>query len=344
MNVKFWGVRGSIPSPNHTKDIRWKLKEIIAAASGLTSAKPDEDELDRFISGLPYHLLHPVGGNTSCVEVTSGENRIILDGGTGLRALGLELTRQKNNLTESEFFLALEAGRDSALSAGRPEDDGGLDLTIIFSHTHWDHIQGFPFFAPAYLPGNHLALYGQNWESLSWALNLQQSAPGMFPIPLDGMGARIDMHTFPREGLVLDGFEIQTLSMPHPGGSQAFRVNSGHKSLVYATDYEFPNTSIEEARLFTDFIAGADVLISDTQYTYLESVSREGWGHSTSFSAIELAMRAGVRCLFLFHHDPEHSDAKLLDILDKTRAYYLMMSDSGNMRIELAVEGLSVDI
>jgi len=349
MKVKFWGVRGSIPSPKHSTDIRWKLREILAAFSGYASTDLKDTELDQFMNGLPYNLLHPVGGNTSCIEVSSGDNRIILDGGTGLRLLGLELTRHENKLTEKDFYPALEAGRGLTdppwpTDDDQDEDDKDRDLTILFSHTHWDHIQGFPFFIPAYRPGNRLTLYGRDREHLSWALNLQQSAPAMFPIPLDGMGAQIDCLTIPREGLTLGEIKIQTLSMPHPGGSLAFRVTSGHKSLVYATDYEFPDTSAEEAGVFIDFMAGADVLISDTQYTYLESVAREGWGHSTSFNAMDLAMRAGIRCLFLFHHDPQHSDAKLLDNLEKTRAYYRMISDWGNMRIELAVEGLSVDI
>lgn len=343
MQVKFWGVRGSIPSPHHSTDIRWKLRKILAASSD--RALDDPDELDRFISDLPFHLILPVGDNTSCVEVCLGEDRIILDAGSGLRQLGLELTREENDLAERDFYLALETGQELTATLGQPgPEEGDLDLTILLSHTHWDHIQGFPFFTPAYRPGNRLAIYGQDRDHLSWAFNLQQSAPTLFPIPLAGMGAQINFHTFPKEGLTIGALRIQALPLPHPGGCLAYRLNSGPKTLIYATDYEFADLDSEQAAQFTSFITGADVMISDTQYTYLESVAKEGWGHSTSFSAMDLAMRAGVRGLFLFHHDPEHSDAKLLDNLDKTRAYYLMMSDQGTMRIELAVEGLSLDL
>lgn len=342
MLVKFWGVRGSIPSPNHSTDIRWKLREIMAAAGECALDGPDK--MDRFISDLPYHLLHPVGDNTSCVEVSLGEDRIILDAGSGLRPLGLELSRREHYFTEKDIYLALETGQDLADLANRGQDVGNLNLTLLLSHTHWDHIQGFPFFTPAYHAGNQLAVYGQNREQLAWALKLQQTAPALFPIPLEEMGARIDFHSFPEEGLTVGNLKVRALPLPHPGGCLAYRISSGAKTLIYATDYEFADPDSEEAALFTDFIAESDVMISDTQYTYLESVAKEGWGHSTSFSAMDLAMKAGVRGFFLFHHDPEHSDAKLLDNLDKTRAYYLMMSDRGNMRIELAVEGLSLNI
>jgi len=342
MQVKFWGVRGSIPSPHHSTDIRWKLREILAASGD--RALDDPDELDRFISDLPFHLLHPVGDNTSCVEVRLGEDRIILDAGSGLRQLGLELTREDNDLTERDFYMALEAGRDLMALGQPPREEGDLNLTLLLSHTHWDHIQGFPFFAPAYRSGNRLAIYGQDREHLAWAFNLQQTAPALFPIPLPDMGAKIEFHSFPKGGLTVGGLQIQALPLPHPGGCLAYRLSSGRKTLVYATDYEFTNLDSEEAARFTEFISGADVMISDTQYTYLESVAKEGWGHSTSFSAMDLAMRAGVHGFFLFHHDPEHNDAKLLDNLDKTRAYYLMMSDRGSMRIELASEGLSLDL
>lgn len=342
MQVKFWGVRGSIPSPNHSTDIRWKLREILAAAGDCVLNGPDN--MDRFISDLPYHLLYPVGDNTSCVEVSFGEDRIILDAGSGLRQLGLELSRQEHDLTEKDFYLALESGQDLSDYTHRNQSGGNLSLTLLLSHTHWDHIQGFPFFTPAYRSGNRLAIYGLNSEQLAWAFKTQQTAPALFPIPLEGMGAQIDFHNFPEEGLTVGNLKIQACPLPHPGGCLAYRISAASKTLIYATDYEFSDPDSEEAGLFTDFIAGADVMISDTQYTYLESVAKEGWGHSTSFSAMDLAMKAGVRGFFLFHHDPEHSDAKLLDNLDKTRAYYLMMSDRGNMRIELAVEGLSLDI
>lgn len=334
MQVKFWGVRGSIPSSGAISDVKWKLRAFIDIARKYPDTLTDPEE---FIKNLPRHLIYPVGGNTSCLEVKHGQTRIILDMGSGLRALGAELSH-KAPPEETDFYLAAEAGRP--LSEGL--EDRPLNLNILLSHTHWDHIQGFPFFTPAYSPGNRLTIYGRNGEQIRQALALQQTAPSLFPIPLEGLKAEIKCLDFPSQGLQLDGIEISSLPLPHPGGSQAYRLKAGGRTVVYATDYEYPNPNSEEAAKFIEFIDRADVLISDTQYTYLEGMAKEGWGHSTSFGALDLAMRAGVGNFFLFHHDPEHSDAKLYDSLDKTTAYYKMMSGNGRMNIGLAAEGLVI--
>ena len=342
MKVKFWGVRGSIPSTNYSTDIKWKLEQILASAMNVPLA--DHRRVEEFIAGLPYHLIHPVGGNTSCVEVTEGPSRVILDAGSGLRQLGLEMAPEDSSFSETDLYQTMENGHGRDSRAEKPKAAPGQNITIMLSHTHWDHIQGFPFFAPAYGLDNRISIYGGNGDNLTAAFSLQQSAPEMFPIDLYDMGAELSFHTFPADGLTVGELRVESLPLPHPGGCLAYRVNSGDKSVVYATDYEFPDANDPRADRFIEFIAGADVLISDTQYTYLESVAREGWGHSTSFGAMDLAMRAEVGSFFLFHHDPEHNDAKLFDNLDKTRAYHVMMSDKGSMRIELASEGLSINL
>ena len=341
MRLKFWGVRGSIPSPNNPENVRWRLERILEAARG-RSLETAED-LDVFLSSLPRHLLASVGENTACVELCSGEDRLILDAGSGLRNLGLNLVRRRS-FTENELYLAIDGHVD--LSAYEPSllEAGDLNLSILLTHTHWDHIQGFPFFAPAFVAGNRISIYGQDAGQLTQAMELQQSSPAMFPLPLAGLGAELSFHSLPQAGQAFGSLYVKALPVPHPGGCLAFRINDASgKSLVYATDYEFPDADSPEAADFINFISGADVLISDTQYTYMESVAREGWGHSTSFGALDLTMRAGVKHFFLFHHDPEHSDAKLLDNLDKSRAYYQMMSDQGEMNIDLAMEGLTLD-
>lgn len=340
MRITFWGVRGSIPAPPQDLDYDWRLRRILALAAGRPLA--ESEERDAFIRSLPGHLRRPVGGNTPCVEVSAGNDRVILDGGSGLRMLGQKLGRNEP-FGENDLYLALETGQKLSAYGRRPPEKSDLDLTLLFSHTHWDHIQGWPFFPPAYVPGNRLSLYGRDGGELAEALALQQRAPSMFPIALENMGAAIGFHTFPAEGLWVGGLEIDALELPHPGGSLVFRLRAEGRTVVYATDYELKPLS-ESAARFREFIRGADVLISDTQYTYLEGVAREGWGHSTSFDAMDMAIGSGVRAFFLFHHDPEHSDAKLYDSLEKTRAYHTLMSGQGEMRVDLATEGLTVII
>lgn len=342
MEIKFWGVRGSIPSPWHSQDIKWRLREVLTAAA--EARLSDVTDVDVFMSTLPDHLIKLIGGNTACVEVTHGPDRLILDMGSGLKMLGADIS-QRSAFTEKELYMAIEAGQQ--LSTYEKEFSGapGLSLNILSSHIHWDHIQGFPFFAPAFRAGNKISVFGADGGKLARALEIQQSAPSLFPIALEDMGADIECLSFPvGSTLNFGGLAVSALALPHPGGSLGYRIEAGGLSLVYATDYEFPNSDSPEAEEFIAFIRGADMLISDTQYTYLEGVAREGWGHSTSFGAIDLAMKAGVKSFYLFHHDPEHTDAKLLDNLGKTRAYYLMMSQKGPMLIDLAREGRTVTI
>lgn len=341
MRIKFWGVRGSIPSSFQAVDFEWKLRRILLAAQG--GSLTQTESLEAFIRDLPAPLRCPVGGATPCVEVTSGSDRVILDGGSGLRLLGQELSLSRA-FDESDFYLAIETGQEFSAYDHRPPEPTTLDLTLLFSHTHWDHIQGWPFFSPAYNPENRLSLYGRDGEELAEALALQQRAPAMFPIALTDMGADISFHTIPAEGLRVGGIEIEALPLPHPGGSLAFRLRAEGRTVVYATDYEFNPVDGEPAARFREFIHEADVFISDTQYTYLEGVAREGWGHSTSFDAVDLAIGGGVRALYLFHHDPGHSDARLYDSLEKTRAYHTLMSGRGEMGIDLAVEGLTIKL
>ena len=341
MKIKFWGVRGSLPAPSQTAHLRDKLTPILAAAQGRPlDSRP---RIEEFLAGLPPHLTHLVGANTPCVEVISPKAHLILDAGSGLRNLGLHLSGRRA-FSENNLYLALEKGRTVQDFAAEPPAEGPLDLTVLISHTHWDHIQGFPFFAPAFGAGNKLTFYGMDGLWLREALERQQLPPRLFPIPLAGMAAEMSFHSFPSGGLQVGDLAISAFPLPHPGGCLAYRLSQGGHSLVYATDYEFPNAEGDHAARFVEFTQGADLLISDTQYTHLESVAREGWGHSSSFIAMNLALRAGARGFFLFHHDPEHSDAKLFDNLEKTRAHYRKLGGRGDMLIELALEGLTVKI
>lgn len=339
MDVKFWGVRGSLPSTNHQNDVKWKLRRILEAAP--SEGCPDDEAFEAFFKTLPYYLLNPVGDNTSCVEIKSGDHRLILDGGSGLKPLGQELADSISS-DQDDLSILLENGW---LSAGEMEPEAkepGLEMNMLFSHFHWDHVQGFPFFTPAYVPQNKLHLYAKNGQALAEVLETQQRAPVLFPIGLKSMGSEITFHSLPDVEFSLGPFRITAHPLPHPGGCQSFKIKADGRTVIYATDYEFINIDSEEAAGFVDFMAGADLVISDAQYTYLESVAREGWGHSTSFNAIDLAVRAEVRRFYLFHHDPNHSDAKLYDNLNKTKAYHMMISERGNMIIELAVEGMTV--
>jgi phosphoribosyl 1,2-cyclic phosphodiesterase len=233
------------------------------------------------------------GGNTTCLEVGEGDSRLILDAGTGLRGLGQKLLAE-------------------ASASGRK-----VDVRFLFSHLHWDHIQGFPFFGPAFVPGTKLALHGPKDEdgvtTLEGALDRQMTPPH-FPVRLSQMAAQKVFHTIAcGDALEHEPFKIRTRALSHPQGSLGYRIEANGRSICFATDVEHVDGGeIDEAIL--DLARDVDLLIYDAQYTPAEYAggpgpSRKGWGHSTYAGAAKIAKAAGAKRLALFHHDPGHDDA-----------------------------------
>jgi len=229
-----------------------------------------------------------IGGNTSCVEVRAGKLILVLDGGTGLRLLGQKLLKEMP-----------------------------LTAHIFFSHVHWDHIQGFPFFAPAFVSGNSIHLYGLSDVSrtLEDTLAGQMDYPS-FPVHLSQMGAAMTFRDL-REGQIvrLDDGEGSELTVRltrgnHPNGVSIYRVDHRGKSMVYATDTE--HYAVVDPRLVA-ISQNSDVLVYDSQYTPEEYAQRLGWGHSTFEEGVKIARAAGVKKLVLYHHDPNQTDAMVRD-------------------------------
>ena len=231
------------------------------------------------------------GGNTSCVEVRCGDELVIVDGGSGIVGLGAELLKQMP-----------------------------VKASILFSHVHWDHIQGIPFFGPAYVPGNELKLYGsRDWDTkLKYALGRQMQNPS-FPATLDVLGSKMKYVDIIEHGAVFKvGSEgqiaVRTAELNHPNRSFAFRIEYGGKSMVYASDTE--NLPMPDPRL-VELARGTDLFIHDAQYTSEEYYGLKGYsckktfGHSTPEAAAEAAAAADVKKLFLFHHDYLHDDATI---------------------------------
>lgn len=228
------------------------------------------------------------GGNTSCVEMLCGKHRLIFDAGTGARMLGDSLT-------------------------------GPIEADVFFSHTHWDHIVGLPFFRPAYDPQNRFVIWGGHLAqdtTIEDALRRAMSAP-LFPVPIDIFRAHVTFQDF-TAGATLEprpGLRVRTAPLNHPNGATAYRVEYGGRSICYVTDTEHVPDKPDQNILA--LIAGADIVIYDTTYTDEEMPRYTGWGHSTWQEAVRLCRAAGARRLALFHHDPGRDDDLLAAIEQK---------------------------
>jgi phosphoribosyl 1,2-cyclic phosphodiesterase len=289
--VRFWGTRGSIPTPGH-KTRRY-------------------------------------GGNTSCVEIRVGELLLICDGGTGLRELGLDL-----------------------LARGKPN----VEAHLFFSHMHWDHIQGFPFFVPAYSPANSLYVYelSPSDDRVQRLLHGQMRSE-YFPVTFTDLGARIVGRHFERQLTEFGGIRVRSLQQTHPGISYAYAFEIGAHKIVYATDSELDLILLDPALPLRDpealrqlpeslveFCRDADLLIADGQYTDEEYPLKTGWGHARASTVVDLALQARVKRCAIFHHDPMHTD----DLVDhKIRTAEARVARAGSQcQVFGAREGLVLKI
>ncbi|MCL2932166.1 MAG: MBL fold metallo-hydrolase [Trichodesmium sp. MAG_R03] len=272
--VKFWGVRGSVPTPG---------KETVR-----------------------------YGGNTSCIEMQIAGKRLIFDGGTGIRELGKELMQEMQ-----------------------------VEAYIFFTHYHWDHIQGFPLFTPAFRRGNCFHIYGAippEGKSMKQHF-LERVLHSNSPIPLEGMQAQLRFYELEhRQKMMLHGIEIETGSLNHPNTAMGYRVTWNGRSVVYCSDTEHFSDHLDENVVY--LARGADILIYDAMYTddeyYNPKSPKVGWGHSTWQEAIKVAKAAGVKQVVIFHHEPTHSDDFLDQMAEKVKAAFPMAV--------MAIEGLVLPV
>ena len=249
----------------------------------------------------PGRSTEKYGGNTPCVSMRYENTFIIFDAGTGIRNLGLEWMNSRE----------IQQSR--------------LPLHLFLSHTHWDHIQGLPFFEPAYHEGTEIVIYGspKKGRFLESILRGQMDVE-YFPVGLSELSADVRIREISDEviklGKVIVDWQEQIF---HPGGSVRYRLTAGGKKVAFATDVELDRIVRPESRVkgsegylrdYLDFIKDADLLIADGQFTEEEYPQKAGWGHTSLPVLMELTRRAGVKLLAVFHHDPQHSD-KMLDAL-----------------------------
>ncbi len=316
MQVKFWGTRGSLPTPMSAGEVKHKFRRVLEGAAGLNLTNPTV--VNQYLERLPVDLKQNVGGNTTCLEIRSGKQRLILDAGSGLRLLGLELMKE-------------------GFAQGHQQAD------VLISHTHWDHIIGFPFFQPAFIPNNTITFHSP-FPDLADRLE-QQQHPLFFPVDLDYMSASLEFKSIkPNEWNTLGKLKIYPMRLSHPGVTYGYRIEDENSCLVMASDSEYQKVKPEDTEHFIKFFTEADLLIFDAQYSLSEAFDRPDWGHSTAIVGAEFAHRANVKRLALFHHDPTSTDEQIWSTKEQTDAYLMHRREKQpQCEVLVAYDGLEVE-
>jgi phosphoribosyl 1,2-cyclic phosphodiesterase len=244
--------------------------------------------------------------------------RLIFDAGSGIRMLGQSL-------------MVCEFGR------------GQGKANLFFSHTHWDHILGIPFFAPFYIKGNQFTI-NSPLPDIRERLEGQQK-PEYFPIPFSIYASDIDFMVLENKTeRKIGDLTVTWKSMYHPGQCYAYRVDCGGKSVVYATDAEYKKLGSGDLKPVVEFFKDVDLLIFDSMYTFSEGLKKEDWGHSSTLVGVDLAVEANVKKIAFFHHEPTYSDFKLADIFKQTEKYLKLVAPKQDLKMLLSYEGLTIDL
>jgi phosphoribosyl 1,2-cyclic phosphodiesterase len=320
MLVRFWGTRGSIPVAQRSEAIADKVARALVAAEGRRFA--DIDEARAFADTLPQAIGGSYGGASSCVEIEGGDGSFMLcDLGSGSR----------------EFSLS---AAERVARGERPPI-----YNIFMSHMHWDHIMGFPFFAPAFDPQAKIVIHGGH-DDIERALRRQQEEIS-FPVPFDYLAADISFRTLePDRSYRVGGLDLSLIRQNHSHDSYGFRFESREGVVVYSTDSEHRAEDMASEARFVTFFRDADLVIFDTMYSLGDAdVKKADWGHSSNIVGVDLCHSAGARRIALFHHEPTYSDDDIAQIHAETILYEeLTREECPPLEVICSYDGLEVAI
>ena len=316
--IRFWGTRGSLPVALTASGVRDKVIHALRAASGRTFAS--DTELQAYVDGLGLQVSGSYGGHTSCVEIeTGGAEYVLCDLGTGVRAFGQEALARHGPASPQTYH-------------------------IFMSHVHWDHIMGFPFFTPAYIPGNRIRIYGGH-AALEEAFRRQQAVPS-FPVDFAALAADIEfVRLEPGVRYDIAGMQVRLMLQRHAGDSYGYRFSGGGRTIVYTTDSEHALDDPVETAAYVEFFREADVVIFDAMYSLADAISvKADWGHSSNIVGVELCQAAAARQLCLFHHEPVHGDAAIERILAETRRFEEITRAGKPLLVTAAYDGMEINL
>ena len=324
MRIKIWGARGSLPAPMLPSSLEDHMRNLLLEFTERGYSK--NEDVDKFLGEVPRHRFGGYGGNTPCIEVRSPKQQLIVDGGSGIRQLGYDL-------------MAGPCGRGTGV------------LHLLFTHFHWDHLIGLPFFTPIFIPGNKIHVYAVQ-PDLPDVFKTVFKKP-YFPVPLDKLGSTIEYHQLePRKSVTFEDIMVTPFELDHPDPCWGYRFESGGKVISHCVDTECTRVTPEELGPDIKLYQGVDLMIFDAQYTLMETIEKVNWGHAAASLGLDLAMREGIKRVLFMHHDPASSMEKVAAAETQARRYYenqiksARRTNSQTPEVEwsFAYEGMSVDL
>jgi phosphoribosyl 1,2-cyclic phosphodiesterase len=324
MKVKLHGVRGSLPAPHSPETIKARLRKTLA--DFVAAGKSGAGGIDAFLESRPTQDLGGFGGNTVCVEIAEGAESLIIDAGSGIRRLG------------------------EALMAG-PCRNGQGEIDILFTHFHWDHLIGLPFFVPIFVPGIKVRMHAVQPD---FEANIRQlfKRP-LFPVAFEDLRSTISFHRLEeRKPTLIKGFQVTPYKLDHPDPCWGFRVERSGKTYSHCVDTEGTRVSRTDLGPDLPLYQNVDLMFFDAQYTLLEAVEKMNWGHSAAPIGLNIALRENVKQIIFAHHDPGASDEKIADAEEQTREYLEVFRDNAKtagrtvpeLKWQFAREGDVIDV
>jgi len=318
MLVRFWGTRGSIPVALTSADIRRKIETALSLA--IAKGVDSPDKMRAFIDNdLEFSVSQTYGGQSPCVQIETGRGEyLVCDMGSGARPFGNRIMATHNS--------------------------GPIVVNVLMSHVHWDHIMGFPFFTPAYIPGSRIRIFGCH-DVLEQGFRLQQSAP-CFPVDFSRVAAQIEFVKLDAgKSVDIAGFRVTPKLQRHTGDSYGYRLERDGKVIVYSTDSEHKLEDPSETEEFVEFFRDANLVIFDAMYSLLDAVSvKEDWGHSSNMVGVELAQLANVRHLCMFHHEPAFDDERIQSVLRETIRFEQLTRSDRALVVSAAFDGMEIEV
>jgi phosphoribosyl 1,2-cyclic phosphodiesterase len=310
MKIKFWGTRGSLPAS--PQPIEWSTHFESLLRSFFSTGHRDSSHINKYLQSLEVTQLGGYGSATTCVEIETAAGQLIIDGGSGVRAL-------------SEKIMSGVSGRPRG------------PFHIYMTHFHWDHVIGLPFFSPHFLPGVNIHYYAvqEDLEKLVRGI----FAKPYFPVPYEALPSKIHFHVIaPRKPLAIDDMVITPYKLDHPDACWGVKVEHAGKTYAHCVDTEGTRVSRDDLGLDLPLYQNIDLMYFDAQYTFPELAEKANWGHSASQIGLDIAFRESIKKVLFAHHDPGASTQMIEDIKRQTREYFSWRSQSESNDKQFKVE------